>query len=149
MYRFPFFNKPSLLAVCTLLISACSREAPTVLVTIADARVNKAQLIDTGEPGDTVGDILAFDQPLLDEQLQQIGTNSGTCIRTLAGHSFQCNWTLTLANGSIQVAGRESDQGMSTISIVGGTGSYSGITGDMESVNNNNGTFTQTLRYRQ
>lgn len=148
MYRIPFPIKPSLLAACTLLISSCSRETPNILVTIADARVNKAQLIDTGEPGESVGDILAFDQPLLDEHMQQIGTNSGTCVRTRVAHSFQCNWTLTLENGSIQVAGREFDDGISAISIVGGTGIYAGITGDMESTSNNNGTFTQTLRFR-
>ena len=93
--------------------------------------------------------MLVFDQPLLDEHKRQIGTNSGTCIRTRAGHSFQCNWTLSFENGSIQVAGREFDEGASAISIVGGTGIYSGISGEMESVNNNNGTFTQTLRFWQ
>lgn len=149
MFRNLFFINSSLLALCTLLVAACYREPPDRLVTIADARVSKAQFIDTGEPGDSVGDILVFDQPLLDQQWQQIGTNSGTCIRTRAGHSFQCNWTLTLENGSIQVAGREFDKGMSAISIVGGTGIYAGITGDMKSVNNNDGTFTQTLHFRQ
>ncbi|MGB5518593.1 MAG: hypothetical protein WBO73_09030, partial [Gammaproteobacteria bacterium] len=63
-------------------------------------------------------------------------------------HSFQCQWTLTFDNGSIQVAGREFDQGASTISIIGGTGDYSGIGGEMESTNNGDGTFTQILRYR-
>ena len=149
MYRITLFIKPAVLAICMLLISACTREAPHILVTIADANTSKAQLIDTGEPGDSVGDILVFDQPLLDEDKRQIGTNSGTCIRTRAGHSFQCNWTLSFENGSIQVAGREFDEGASAISIVGGTGIYSGISGAMESVNNNNGTFTQTLRFRQ
>jgi len=149
MYRAPLFIKPPVLAVCMLLISACTGEAPHILVTIADASVSKAQLIDTGEPGDSVGDMLVFDQPLLDEHKRQIGTNSGTCIRTRAAHSFQCNWTLSLENGSIQVAGREFDEGTSAISIVGGTGIYSGISGEMESVNNDNGTFTQTLRFWQ
>lgn len=129
--------------------SACGRDAPTLLVTIADARVDKAQLIDIGEPGDSPGDILVFDQPLLDAQGQPIGTNSGICVRTRTGHSFQCSWTLSMENGSIQVAGREFDQGKSSISIVGGTGRYSGISGDMTSVNNNDGTFTQTLHYWQ
>jgi len=55
--------------------------------------------------------------------------------------------TLTFENGSIQVAGRELDQGTSTVSIVGGSGKYSGITGEMKSTNNNNGTFTQKLYY--
>ena len=88
MYRFPFFNKPSLLAVCTLLISACSREAPTILVTIADARVSKAQLIDTGEPGDTVGDILAFDQPLLDEHCSRLALTAGPAYARLQDTVF-------------------------------------------------------------
>ncbi len=149
MCRVAFCIKPSFLTACSLLLSACTQETPKILVTIADASASKAQFIDIGEPGDSAGDILVFDQPLLDEYRQQIGTNSGTCTRTRAGHSFQCSWTLTLENGSIQVAGREFDKGKSVISIIGGTGIYSGITGDMESVNNDNGTFTQTLRFRQ
>ncbi len=136
-----------LLTAGILVTAACSQDSPAILVTIADARIDKAQFIDTGEPGDSLGDILVFDQPLLDKNLNKIGNNSGTCIRTRVGESFQCQWTLTFADGSIQVAGREFDGGASAISIVGGTGKYTGITGDMDSVNNNDGTFTQTLRY--
>jgi hypothetical protein len=55
---------------------------------------------------------------------------------------------LTLDDGTIQVAGREFDKGASEITIVGGTGVYSGISGHMVSVNNDDGTFTQTLYYR-
>ncbi len=138
----------SLLAASTLSLTACTPETPQKLVTIADARVSKAQFVDTGEPGDSAGDILVFDQPLLDEHEHLIGTNSGTCIRTRVGYSFQCQWTLVFKNGNIQVAGHELDQGASAISIVGGTGKYAGITGDMESVNNDDGTFTQTLHYK-
>lgn len=140
--------KNTLLTAAILGLSACAQEAPQTRVTIADARVNTAQFIDIGNPGGSVGDILTFDQPLLDENMKEIGNNSGTCIRTRVAHSFQCQWTLTFEDGSIQVAGRELDQGTSNISIVGGTGKYSGISGEMESTNNNNGTFTQTLRYR-
>lgn len=138
----------ALLVTSALSLNSCTSEKSQTLVTIADARVSKAQLVDTGNPGDSAGDILIFDQPLLDEKEHPIGTNSGTCIRTRPGHSFQCQWTLTLEEGSIQVAGRELDQGTSTISIVGGTGKYAGISGEMESVNNNDGTFTQTLHYK-
>lgn len=135
-------------ALWLLALSACTQETPETLVTIADARGHPAQLTDLGSPGDSPGDILTFDQPLLDENMQTIGNNSGTCMRTRVGHSFQCQWTLSFDNGSIQVAGREFDQGTSRISIVGGTGKYAGITGEMESTNNNDGTFTQNLRYR-
>jgi hypothetical protein len=130
-----------------LSITSCVEQKPQTFITIADARVHSAKFIDIGKPGDSVGDILTFDQPLLDQQSKQIGNNSGTCIRTRVGHSFQCQWTLTLENGSIQVAGREFDKGTSQIAIVGGTGNYAGITGEMTSTNNGDGTFTQTLRY--
>lgn len=135
------------LAFLVASISACAAHNRQTLVTIADARVDKARFIDIGEAGDSVGDILSFDQPLLDQQMQQIGNNSGICIRTRIGHSFQCQWTLSLDDGTIQVAGREFDKGISHISIVGGTGRYAGISGEMQSVNNDNGTFTQTLHY--
>ena len=136
------------LVFISLSVIACTTQSTHTLVTIADARVDKAYFIDIGEGGDSPGDILTFDQPLLDQQMNQIGNNSGSCIRTRAGHSFQCQWTLTMDNGTIQVAGREFDKGTSHISIVGGTGSYAGISGEMKSVNNENGTFTQTLRYK-
>lgn len=141
-------SRSLLLVSCALGTLACSPENPQQLITLADARVHTAQLIDTGEPGDSVGDLLVFDQPLLNAQRDTIGNNSGACIRTRVGHSFQCQWTLTLDTGTIQVAGREFDRGTSAISIVGGTGAYAGISGEMTSVNNNDGTFTQTLHYR-
>ena len=135
------------LAVIITVLAACSQQSPQTLVTVADARLHSAQLVDMGEPGDSVGDVLTFDQPLLDQDMKEIGNNSGACVRTRVEHSFQCQWTLTFETGSIQVAGRELDQGTSIISIVGGTGIYAGISGEMESTNNNDGTFTQTLRY--
>ncbi len=140
-------SRMCLLILASALGTACSSEHPQTLVTVADARVHAALVVDMGEPGDSGGDVLIFDQPLLDEHDNNIGNNSGTCIRTRVGHSFQCQWTLTFEDGSIQVAGRELDKGESNITIVGGTGAYSGITGEMTSVNNDDGTFTQTLRY--
>lgn len=136
----------------SLTLCACTQQKLQTLTTIADARNNPAHLIDNGEPGDSVGDILVFDQPLLNKDMKTIGNNSGGCIRTRVGHSYQCQWTLTFGNknqssGSIQVAGREQDKGVSNISIVGGTGKYSGIIGEMKSINNNDGTFTQVLHY--
>lgn len=130
------------------VLAACSPTDRQTLITIADARVHKAQFIDLGEPGDSPGDLFVFDQPLLDRHESNIGNNSGVCVRTRVGHSLQCQWTLTLSDGSIQVAGREFDQGTSEIAIVGGTGAYSAIRGYMESTNNGDGTFTQTLFYR-
>ena len=139
--------KHLLLIANFLCLSSCSQDTANTLITIADARTSPAQFIDIGKPNDSVGDILTFDQPLRNNSMKEIGNNSGTCVRTRVAHSFQCQWTLTLKDGTIQVAGREFDKGSSTITIVGGTGKYFGISGEMESTNNNNGTFTQKLRY--
>ena len=143
---------PFIFAAISLMLCSCEKHNTQSLTTIADARNNPAHFIDNGEPGDSDGDILVFDQPLLDKDMKAIGNNSGSCIRTRVGHSYQCQWTLTFYNkthdsGTIQVAGRENDKGFSSISIVGGTGKYSGIIGEMESTNNNDGTFTQVLHY--
>lgn len=134
--------------LASLLLVGCSQPDTNTLVTIADARVHKAEFIDIGVSGDSPGDMFVFDQPLLDSGGKSIGNNSGVCVRTLVGHSLQCQWTLTLANGTIQVAGREFDKGTSLIAIVGGTGFFEGITGQMESTNNEDGTFSQVLRYQ-
>jgi hypothetical protein len=146
-------NADSALSVGVLLLSntlliGCSQTDPNTLVTIADARVHKAEFIDIGDVGDSPGDMFIFDQPLLDSDSNRIGSNSGICVRTLVGHSLQCQWTLTLENGTIQVAGRECDKGTSLIAIVGGTGVYTGISGQMESTNKEDGTFSQVLRYQ-
>ena len=140
--------RTSILLVGSMLIMGCSQTDTNTLVTIADARVHKAVFVDIGESGDSPGDLFVFDQPLLDSDMNAIGNNSGICIRTLVGHSLQCQWTLTLEDGTIQVAGREFDKGTSSIAIVGGTGTYVDISGQMESTNNEDGTFTQVLRYR-
>lgn len=146
-------NTDSALSIGVLLLSnmllvGCSQTDPTTLVTIADARIHKAEFIDIGALGDSPGDMFIFDQPLLDSDSKRIGNNSGICVRTLVGHSLQCQWTLTLENGTIQVAGREFDKGTSLIAIVGGTGAYMGVSGQMESTNNEDGTFSQVLRYQ-
>jgi cytochrome c553 len=123
------------------------------LITIADAKTSPAVGLDLGNPGDSIGDQWLFDQPLLDAQRKKIGNNSGVCIRTKVGNSSQCQWTLTFNHaavdkGTIQVAGREFDQGSSNIAIVGGTGAYQHISGELVSFKNADGTYTQTLTYK-
>jgi len=127
---------------------SCTNQTVHTLVTIADARTHPATLIRSGANRDQTGDVLVFDQPLLNGKYQPIGNNSGSCIRTRPGESFQCQWTLSFKHGSIQVAGKEFDRGASSIAIVGGTGKFSTIHGEMTSKNNGDGTFTQTLIYQ-
>jgi hypothetical protein len=117
----------------------------TTLVTIADARSGIAQSVDLGAAGDSPGDIFVFDQPLLNSNHEPIGQNSGFCIRTLPGKFSECQWTLTLADGTITVAGRESDTRTSMIPVIGGTGKYLLVRGVMATTPNLDKTYTQIL----
>jgi hypothetical protein len=115
------------------------------LVTIADARSGIAQQVDLGKTGDSPGDIFVFDQPLLNSNHEPIGKNSGFCVRTLPGKFSECQWTLTLENGTITVAGRESDTGTSMIPVIGGSGKYLLVRGVMASTPNSDKTYSQIL----
>jgi hypothetical protein len=51
---------------------------------------------------------------------------------TVAGTSWECAWTVSLANGQITVEGPFLDAGDSTLAITGGTGAYSKARGTMD-----------------
>jgi hypothetical protein len=87
---------------------------------------------DTGEEGDTVGDLLTFANAVFDEaNEEEIGSDNGWCIRTAVGKAWECFWTLTLADGQITVAGPFLDSGDSVLTVTGGTGAYAGMSGEM------------------
>ncbi|WP_240360810.1 allene oxide cyclase barrel-like domain-containing protein [Pyxidicoccus caerfyrddinensis] len=125
--------------------SSAHAEETNTLTTIADARSGIASPVDLGAPGDSPGDMFVFDQPLLNEARETIGSNSGYCIRTLPGQFSECQWTLTMADGTITVAGREAETGTSLIPIIGGTGDYLGVGGVLSTTPNGDRTFTQVL----
>jgi hypothetical protein len=135
-------------AVFAVPVLGCVNGPPqeaVTLTTIADARSGIGSPVDLGPTGDSPGDMFVFDQPLLNAERQNIGTNSGYCIRTLPGQFSECQWTLTMADGSITVAGREAESGPSLIPIIGGTGAYAGATGVLTTTPNGDRTFTQVL----
>jgi allene oxide cyclase len=87
---------------------------------------------DTGAKGDSVGDLLTFANDIFDaKDAQKVGSDSGWCIRTVAGKSWECFWTLTLADGQITVEGPFLDAGDSVVAVTGGTGKYAGVRGEM------------------
>jgi len=138
-----------LISIFAAPVLGCADNPPTeeawTLNTIADARSGIATPVDLGPPGDSPGDMFVFDQPLLNEAREPIGKNSGYCIRTLPGQFNECQWTLTMADGSITVAGRESDTGTSLVPVVGGTGTFARVSGVLATTPNGDRTFTQVL----
>ncbi len=88
---------------------------------------------DTGQTGDTVGDILTFANDVFDStDTRKVGTDQGYCIRTVAGVSYECNLTTILGDGSIVVEGPFYDAKNSVLAITGGTGRYRKARGTME-----------------
>jgi len=87
---------------------------------------------DTGPAGDSLGDVLAFANPIFDAtNTRQVGTDNGSCIRTAVGVSYECSWTTSLPGGSIMVSGPFLDAGDSTLAVTGGTGTYRETSGEM------------------
>jgi allene oxide cyclase len=87
---------------------------------------------DTGPTGDSLGDVLAFANPVYNaKNTHQVGTDNGSCVRTAVGVGYECSWTTSLPGGSIVVSGPFLDAGDSTLAVTGGTGKYRGATGQM------------------
>lgn len=145
--------------VCLLGYSVPGFTEINQIISYADIRDNTGmvpgnirQNADTEDGKDSPGDIFVYDQILLSENGKNvIGRNAGFCIRTDPGmpdfsgtnhpsladnpdnNYGQCQWSLVFNgqsnNGSITVAGRESDIGQSELTIIGGTGDFMGIKG--------------------
>jgi hypothetical protein len=96
-------------------------------------RATTDAVTDTGATGDSVGDVLTFANAVYDAANKvQVGTDQGFCLRTEVGKSWECLWTISLADGQITVEGPFLDKGDSVLAITGGTGKYAGARGQMK-----------------
>lgn len=122
-----------LIAVVALtLMAARAQPAVTTTLSIVERAANDI-VTDTGEEGDTVGDILTFANKVYDEKNEnEIGTDQGYCFRTVAGAAWECAWTVTLKDGSLTVQGPFYDSGDSVLAITGGTGAWADARGSMK-----------------
>src|SRR6185436_10135760 len=95
-------------------------------------RATTDAVTDLGAKDDSAGDLLTFANEVYDEgNAKAVGSDTGWCIRTVAGKSWECFWTLTLADGQITVEGPFLDAGDSVVAVTGGTGKYAGVRGEM------------------
>ena len=89
--------------------------------------------IDNGDPGDSIGDLLAFGNEVFNKtNTTKVGTDQGSCVRTVPGQAFECAWTTFLPGGQIVVEGPFFDAADSTLAITGGTGRYKNARGTMD-----------------
>lgn len=99
---------------------------------IEHAETDTLQHVGKPDEKDSLGDILAFLNPLYDESnTKKVGTSSGVCFRTAVGSAYECFWTATLPEGQLTVEGPFYDGKDSTLAITGGTGDYDDARGQM------------------
>jgi hypothetical protein len=99
-------------------------------------------VIDTGDTGDTTGDLLTFHNKLLDTSRKDAGTDQGQCVRIdPSAGTWECEWTNTLADGQISVAGPFNDHHGTVLTVTGGTGTYKNARGSMSLRFRDNGNF--------
>lgn len=105
----------------------------TTLKLIEHAETDTVRHIGPPKEEDSVGDVLAFANPVFDEaDKEQVGTDNGSCVRTAVGKAWECIWTLKVDEGQLTVEGPFYDGGKaSQLAITGGTGSYADASGEM------------------
>jgi allene oxide cyclase len=127
------FMRSSLAVAFTLGIGLAGGPAVAETTTLnVVERATTDAVTKTGKGDDNAGDLLTFANEVYDEANEKkIGTDTGWCIRTVVGTSWECSWTLTLPDGQINVSGPFLDKADSVLAITGGTGSYAGARGEM------------------
>jgi hypothetical protein len=121
----------ALLAVLPFAAAPASADVMEKVAVVEHATTDL--VTDTGDKGDTVGDILTFANEVFDEgNAKKVGDDNGWCVRTAVGKAWECFWTLSLADGQITVEGPFLDAGDSNLAVTGGTGAYSGVRGEMK-----------------
>jgi len=120
------------LTLLVLALAAFSARQETMSKIAVVEHADTDVVTDTGDEGDSVGDILTFANEVYDEEnANEIGSDNGYCLRTVVGEAWECHWTLTLENGQITVDGPFYDKGDSVLAITGGTGDYAAASGQM------------------
>jgi hypothetical protein len=105
----------------------------TTLKLIEHAETDTVRHIGPANEEDSVGDVLAFANPVYEaEDKKQVGTDNGSCVRTAVGKAWECIWTLKVSAGQLTVEGPFYDGGKdSKLAITGGTDSYDNASGQM------------------
>ena len=110
--------------------------------------------VDVGSPGPGIGDMLVFQDQILDRQGRQVGFEAGTCTITAVidtGFQTHCVGTVSLPAGQIAFQGLATNAPEKVMGIVGGTGRYRTAAGELVVVElgeNDAGTLTIKLAER-
>jgi hypothetical protein len=125
-------NKATLLLAGALALQASLTAVAAEKIQVVERALTDTT-IDLGAKGDSAGDLLTFANPIYDAANKtKLGSDQGYCVRVVVGKSWECFWTLLLADGEITVEGPFYDTGDSVMVVTGGTGKYAGAKGSMK-----------------
>ena len=125
-------NKVTLLLAGALVLQVSLTAVAAEKIQVVERALTDTT-IDVGAKGDSVGDLLTFANPIYDAANKtKLGSDQGYCVRVVVGKSWECFWTLLLADGEITVEGPFYDTGDSVMVVTGGTGKYAGAKGAMK-----------------
>jgi len=121
------------MSMAATLMTGSLAQANGEMDIIVVERATTDAVIDVGEPGDSIGDMLAFGNDLYDaDNATLVGRDQGQCFRSNPGMAWECIWTNILEEGSLTVEGPFYDDLRDvSLAITGGTGDYAGATGVM------------------
>ena len=126
-----------------------ARRQSTVLRYDIAFRPFQENVVDVGTPGPGIGDMLVFQDRILDHG-RQVGVEGGACTITalLDGGHFQthCVGTVSLAAGQIAFQGLVTDAPDKHMAVVGGTGRYRDAGGELTVLELGNDVGTLTVR---
>ena len=110
---------------------AASRAAGGNTITVVEHATSDA--VTNGSAADAPGNILTFANDVFDAtDTHKVGSDQGSCVRTVVGKAWECMWTTFLPGGQITVEGPFYDTSNSVVAITGGTGAYRNARGEME-----------------
>ena len=123
----------SILVCAAGLLAGCGGGSDeTTVKVIEHAETDTIRHIGPAKEEDSVGDVLAFANPVFDSaNKKQVGTDNGQCVRTAGGKAWECIWTISLDGGQMTVEGPFYDSKDSDLAITGGTGEYKDASGQM------------------
>jgi hypothetical protein len=116
------------------LLAGCGGGSDTTTMHLIEhAETDTVRHIGPKNEEDSIGDVLAFANPVFDsENKEQVGSDNGNCVRTAVGKAWECIWTLTLSEGQLTVEGPFYDSKDSFLAITGGTDQYKDASGQMK-----------------
>jgi hypothetical protein len=112
--------------------SASAQSCETIHLDLVERPLHDT-IVDVGYPDqDSVGDLMIWSNDVYDDgNSAKVGDDSGWCIRTRLGKTWECTFTISLQDGRISTAGSVEDRVDPVLAVIGGTGAYRGVTGQL------------------